>query len=53
MSTNATDETGGDDAPDSRYADLTLDAGEYVVYDRQNPQAWLQSSVAVTLDDRL
>jgi hypothetical protein len=49
MTTNVTDGATGvaDDEKRQRYANLTLDSGEYVIYDRQNHRAWLQSSVTV------
>jgi hypothetical protein len=62
MSTNATDD--GDEhivdeesehAPEaekaSRYAELNIGDEEFVIYDRQNHQAWIQSSVTVTAGD--
>lgn len=54
MSTNATDETdagASEAAGDRRYAELNIGDEEYVIYDRQNHQAWVQSSVAVGVDD--
>ena len=48
MSTHATDETNDgtrDEQP--RYADLTIGEDEFVIYDRQNHQSWIQSTVAV------
>lgn len=32
---------------DDRYASLELGGGETVIYDRENPRAWLQSDGAV------
>jgi len=59
MSTNATDERDGriaEEGPeheeeDDRYAELNIGDEEFVIYDRQNHQAWIQSSVAVTVCD--
>lgn len=54
MSTNATDntnETATDDNQAQRYAELTIGDDEFVIYDRQNHQAWIQSTVAVTIDE--
>ncbi|MFB6297396.1 MAG: hypothetical protein ABEH56_02630 [Salinirussus sp.] len=54
MTTNAADDTDGrvvsGDRSD-RYAELDLGDEEYVIYDRENHQAWIQSTVAVTVDD--
>ncbi|WP_167879967.1 DUF7331 family protein [Halorhabdus rudnickae] len=36
--------------PEDRYAQLQLD-DEFVIYDRENHTAWVQSSVAVSLED--
>lgn len=54
MSSNATDNTAGpatDDNQPQRYAELTLDDDAFVIYDRENHQAWLQSTVAVSIED--
>ncbi|MFT4947516.1 MAG: hypothetical protein ACI8TL_001760 [Natronomonas sp.] len=54
MSTNATDETDEtavDQDTRERYAELNIGDEEYVVYDRQNHQAWIQSTVAVAAED--
>lgn len=52
MSTNATDESDGEATDEhARYAELNIDDEEFVIYDRQNHQAWLQSSVAVSAVD--
>lgn len=56
MSSNEPDEP---DEPDQRvvdgeqdrYAELNVGGEEFVVYDRENRQAWIQSSVAVTVSD--
>ncbi|MFB6201853.1 MAG: hypothetical protein ABEI98_07565 [Halorhabdus sp.] len=39
------------DKPDDRYAQLQLDGEEFVIYDRENHSAWVQSSVAMTLEE--
>lgn len=54
MSTNATDDTNGeavDQDEQERYAELNIGDEEYVVYDRENHQAWIQSTVAFSPDD--
>ena len=55
MTTNATDDTDGMVAVDEesdRYAELNIGDEEFVIYDRENHQAWIQSTVAVTVADR-
>ena len=54
MSSNATDEKDGavgDEQQGERYAELNIGDEEFVIYDRENHQAWIQSSVAVTVRD--
>ncbi|MHB9285801.1 hypothetical protein ACKVMT_02020 [Halobacteriales archaeon Cl-PHB] len=54
MSTNATDETDelvAADEESQRYAELNIGDEEFVIYDRENHQAWIQSTVAVTVAD--
>ncbi len=54
MSTNATDdtdETVGDEEQSQRYAELNIGDEEFVIYDRENHQAWIQSTVAITVAD--
>jgi hypothetical protein len=53
MTTNATDETDGRARDDqtSRYAELNIGDEEFVVYDRQNHQAWIQSTLVMTADE--
>ncbi len=54
MSTNATDETDGqaaDDDQTNRYAELNIGNKEFVIYDRENHQAWIQSTAVVTAAD--
>jgi hypothetical protein len=54
MTTNATDETDdrvADGDQTNRYAELNIGDEEFVLYDRQNHQAWIQSSAVVTAAD--
>jgi hypothetical protein len=51
MSSNATDESATDRAQSHRYAELNIGDEEFVIYDRENHQAWIQSSVAVAVSD--
>jgi len=54
MSTHATDngdESSADRVQERRYAELNIDENEFVIYDRENHQAWIQSTVAVALED--
>jgi hypothetical protein len=54
MSSNTSDERDEsvtDGAQASRYAELNIGDEEFVVYDRENHQAWIQSSVAVVVSD--
>jgi hypothetical protein len=54
MSTNTADDTEGtvvDQDEQARYAELNIGDEEFVIYDRENHQAWIQSTVAVTVDD--
>lgn len=37
--------------PVERYAQLILDDERYIIYDREQHTAWMQSSVAVSLED--
>jgi hypothetical protein len=48
---SASDETGGP-VPDTdpRYVDLCLDSGDVIVYDREEADAWIQSTDAVDLE---
>jgi hypothetical protein len=34
-----------------RYSELTIGDDEFVVYDRENHQAWIQSTVARSIDE--
>ena len=52
MSTNATDDTAdvaGNET--TRYAELSIGDDEFVIYDRENHQAWIQSSKTVPVRD--
>ncbi|MFT4922513.1 MAG: hypothetical protein ACI8XM_001730 [Haloarculaceae archaeon] len=53
MTPNATDpnERVADGEQTTRYAELNIGDEEFVIYDRENHQAWIQSSVAVTIAD--
>jgi hypothetical protein len=45
------DEIAGD-GQERRYAELNIGEEEFVIYDRENHQAWIQSSVSVSITDR-
>lgn len=50
MSKNATNETEAqtvDQGEKNRYAELNIGDEEFVIYDRENHQAWIQSTVAI------
>jgi len=53
MNSNAADERDERvaDGESDRYAELNIGDEEFVIYDRENHRAWIQSSVAVTLRD--
>jgi len=56
MSKNATDDTDPqavDQQQDEqdRYAELNIGDEEFVIYDRENHQAWIQSTVAVSAEE--
>ena len=53
MSTNTANdrEQAVGDGDENRYAELNIGDEEFVIYDRENHQAWIQSSVAVAVDD--
>lgn len=38
-----------DEEPDDRYATLEMGDGDIVIYDREEPSAWLQSDHTVEL----
>jgi hypothetical protein len=50
MSTNATDDT-SDVRTDGarRYAELSIGDDEFVIYDRENHQAWIQSTATMSV----
>jgi hypothetical protein len=55
MTANTTDDQnqdGVDQGRTDRYAELNIGDEEFVIYDRENHQAWLQSSVAVSPESR-
>ena len=41
-----------DESTKRRYAELDIGEDEFVIYDRENHQAWIQSSAAVSITDR-
>lgn len=43
---------GTNDNRTDRYAELVIGTDEYVIYDRENHHAWLQSDVAVSVAER-
>ena len=53
MSANATDDTERNavDTEDERYGELNIGDEEFVVYDRKNHEAWVQSTVAVSVEE--
>jgi hypothetical protein len=51
---DVTDETNARTATSEqtrRYAELNIGDEEFVIYDRENHQAWLQSTVAVPVEE--
>ena len=48
---NGTDRQAVDQESEDRYAELNIGDEEFVIYDRENHQAWLQSTVAVSADE--
>jgi hypothetical protein len=53
MTANTTDDTATqvvDQADANRYAELNIGDEEFVIYDRENHQAWIQSTVAVEVE---
>ena len=40
----------GPERPDDRYAQLRLGTDEFVIYDREDHAAWIESTVALSLD---
>lgn len=54
MTPNATDNQDGRTESDEerrRYAELNIGDEEFVIYDRENHQAWIQSTVAVPVEE--
>lgn len=54
MTTNATDDTDGMVAVEEqseRYAELNIGDEEFVIYDRENHRAWIQSTSAVAVEE--
>jgi len=52
MSKNAPNNTESETVDErDRYAELNIGDEEFVIYDRENHQAWLQSTVAVSADE--
>lgn len=51
MSSNANDETEpADDADQRRYAALFVGNAECIIYDRENHDAWIQSTVSLPVE---
>jgi hypothetical protein len=54
MTPDATDDPEGRTGSDEerrRYAELNVGDEEFVIYDRENHQAWIQSTVAVPVEE--
>lgn len=54
MTTDASDDSNGMlaiDEDDGRYAELNIGDEEFVIYDRQNHEAWIQSTDTVVIED--
>lgn len=53
MTSSATDDTNGVGLQEDsdRYAELSIGDEEFVIYDRENHQAWIQSTVALPADE--
>jgi len=53
MNTHATDDMdeGATNEQATRYAELTIGDEEFVIYDRENHQAWIQSSTSFSVVD--
>lgn len=47
--TSTVDQTGGEEA--NKYGSFVTGEGNFVVYDRENPEAWVQSDYAVEVGD--
>lgn len=52
MSTNATDDGREATGDETRYAELTIGDEEFVIYDRENHKAWIQSTVVFDAADQ-
>ena len=50
MSTNATNDARSEE-PEQRSAELNIGDEEFVIYDRENHQAWIQSSTSLDVAD--
>ena len=46
-----TDDAAGD-AQERRTAELDIGDDEFVIYDRENHQAWIQSTVSIPVDEK-
>jgi hypothetical protein len=52
MSINNADRDETDASAETRrYAELLIGEDEFVIYDRENHQAWIQSTVSVSIDE--
>lgn len=54
MNPNATDDTDGrarTEDQSRRYAELSIGSEEFVIYDRKNHEAWIQSTVAMPVEE--
>lgn len=51
MSTHSPDHDAAEDG-EQRYAEINVGHDDLVIYDRENHRAWLQSSVAVSVEER-
>jgi hypothetical protein len=49
--TDTTEESITADDRTRRYAELNVGGEEFVIYDRENHQAWIQSTVAVPVEE--
>lgn len=44
-----TESSGAEEHP--RYADISIDDGEIIIFDRENHRRWIQSTVAVSVHE--
>jgi hypothetical protein len=54
MTTDTTEDADGmvaGEEESERYAELNIGDEEFVIYDRENHQAWIQSTRTVVVDD--